>query len=63
MGAGYKVAFFVDINPRKIGGTRHGAPIVAAEDLQPDPQRTSLGCSRATWSSSVDRRIVSGVAL
>ena len=37
MGAGYKVAFFVDINPRKIGGTRHGAPIVAAEDLQPDP--------------------------
>ena len=41
MGAGYKVAFFVDINPRKIGGTRHGAPIVAAENLQPDPRYLS----------------------
>jgi len=42
MNEGYDVAFFVDIDPKKIGGSRHGMPIIASDDLSPSEERPLL---------------------
>ena len=42
MNEGYEVKFFVDIDPKKIGGTRHGMPIIASEGLTPDEETPLL---------------------
>jgi hypothetical protein len=39
-----EVAFFVEVNPRKIGGRIHGAPVLSADDLPPAGELPILVC-------------------
>ena len=36
--AGLGVEYFVDIDPKKIGGRRHGAPVISSDRLAPCPE-------------------------